>query len=150
VASPQQGPLASGAPGERGLLVAAGRVIVDGMNLIGSRPTGWWRDRPGAMRALVEELVEYARGDDVDVTVVFDGKPIDLPAEGRLRVEFASRRGRDAADDEIARMVAADPDPGSLEVVSSDATLARRARELGAEVVSVSAFRRRLQGFRGP
>jgi predicted RNA-binding protein with PIN domain len=127
--------------------VAAGRVIVDGMNLIGSRPTGWWRDRPGAMRALGEELAEYAAGAEVEVTVVFDGKPIDLSAEGRVRVMFASRRGRDAADDEIARMLAADPDPGAVEVVTSDGALARRARELGAEVVSVSAFRRRLRGL---
>ena len=32
------------------------RFIVDGMNVIGSRPTGWWRDRPGAMRGLVGEV----------------------------------------------------------------------------------------------
>ena len=32
------------------------RWIVDGMNVIGSRPNGWWRDRPGAMRALTDEL----------------------------------------------------------------------------------------------
>ena len=37
------------------------RWIVDGMNVIGSRPDGWWRDRRGAMRRLVEELGALAR-----------------------------------------------------------------------------------------
>ena len=32
------------------------RWIVDGMNVIGSRPDGWWKDRSGAMVALVERL----------------------------------------------------------------------------------------------
>jgi len=36
------------------------RLVVDGMNVIGSRPTGWWRDRPGAMAALVADLGRYA------------------------------------------------------------------------------------------
>ena len=39
------------------------RLIVDGMNVIGSRPDGWWRDRPGAMRRLVEKLEDV---DDYD------------------------------------------------------------------------------------
>ncbi|MBM3141325.1 MAG: NTP pyrophosphohydrolase, partial [Chloroflexi bacterium] len=33
-----------------------GRLIVDAMNVIGSRPDGWWRDRPGAARRLVRAL----------------------------------------------------------------------------------------------
>ena len=36
------------------------RLVVDAMNVIGSRPTGWWRDRRGAMTRLVEELGRYA------------------------------------------------------------------------------------------
>jgi uncharacterized protein YaiI (UPF0178 family) len=59
-------------------------------------------------------------------------------------VILAPRRGRDAADDEIARLVAADDDPGSLRVVTSDAALAARVRGLGASVEGAGAFRRRL------
>ena len=40
------------------------RLVVDGMNVIGSRPTGWWRDRPGAMRGLVRELDNSLRAGD--------------------------------------------------------------------------------------
>ena len=68
------------------------RWIVDGMNVIGSRPNGWWRDRPGAMRALVEELEAFAERGGEAVTVVFDGRPFDLHS-GSVDVMFASRRG---------------------------------------------------------
>jgi predicted RNA-binding protein with PIN domain len=114
------------------------RWIVDGMNVIGSRPDGWWRDRPGAMRALASELARWADGRDV--TVVFDGRPFELSADG-VRVEFASRRGPDAADDDIVRIVSEDDDPATLRVVTSDHALATRVRALGAEVVSAGVFR---------
>jgi predicted RNA-binding protein with PIN domain len=114
------------------------RWIVDGMNVIGSRPDGWWRDRPAAMRALAERLGAWAEGREV--TVVFDGRPFDLSVSG-LRVVFARGRGRDAADDDIVRLVESDPHPAGLRVVTSDHELSRRVRELGAEVVSAGAFR---------
>ena len=116
------------------------RLLVDGMNVIGTRPDGWWRDRPAAMRRLVEEL-ESIEG---EVAVVFDGKPFTLES-GRVEVLFASRRGPNAADDDIASRVAADPDPGTLTVVTSDADLARRARDRGANVEGAGSFRRRLE-----
>ena len=120
------------------------RWIVDGMNVVGSRPTGWWRDRTGAMRELVESLEELAERSGDSVTVVFDGGPFELGAEGRVEVLFASRRGRDAADDDIAALVERDDDPAGLSVVSSDADLARRVRAAGAAVVGAGEFRSRL------
>jgi predicted RNA-binding protein with PIN domain len=118
--------------------VSGGRWIVDGMNVIGSRPTGWWRDRPRAMRELVEDL--RALGEPV--TVVFDGEPFDLDSE-TVEVRFAARRGRNAADDDIAALVAgADESP---RVVTSDTELAARVREHGAEVVGAGTFRARLE-----
>jgi uncharacterized protein YaiI (UPF0178 family) len=116
------------------------RWIVDGMNVIGSRPTGWWRDRPKAMRELVVALEAFAAQTGDEVAVVLDGKPFDLTSD-TVDVAFASRRGPDAADDDIA----ARAEPG-ITVVTSDATLAARAREAGAEVESAGAFRRRA-GF---
>jgi predicted RNA-binding protein with PIN domain len=117
------------------------RWIVDGMNVIGSRPDGWWRDRRGAMRSLVAELAEWADGREV--VVVFDGRPFDIHADG-VEVLFASRRGRNAADDDIVRLVEADPAPGELRIVTSDADLSRRAVERGADVMSAGSFRRML------
>jgi predicted RNA-binding protein with PIN domain len=119
------------------------RLLVDGMNVIGSRPTGWWRDRPGAIRDLVESLTAYASESGDRVSVVFDGKPMDVVA-GPVEVMFASRAGPDAADDEIVKRVAADPDPDGLTVITSDGRLAQRVREHGAEVVGAGGFRREL------
>ena len=122
------------------------RWLVDGMNVIGSRPTGWWRDRPGAMRDLAQELAAFAEASGDEVAVVFDGKPFELAAPD-VDVAFASRRGPNAADDDIADRVAADPEPADLRVVTSDATLARRVRDAGAEVVGAGAFRRKLDAL---
>jgi hypothetical protein len=128
----------------RGEAEAVTRWMVDASNVIGAKPDGWWRDRDGATRRLLDELRAFADGGE-DVTVVIDaGRPEWEGREGALEVAIAPRRGRDAADDEIVRRVAADPDPGSLRVVTSDAALAGRAREHGAEVERAGTFRRRL------
>src|SRR4051812_45855217 len=61
------------------------RRVVDGMNVIGTRPDGWWRDRPGAQRRLVGELAALGE----PLTVVFDGREHDTaPPEG-IEVRFA-------------------------------------------------------------
>jgi predicted RNA-binding protein with PIN domain len=122
--------------------MAAPLVVVDGNNVMGSRPDGWWRDRPAAVRRLVAQLGNWAARADRDVLVVFDGPPPAEPAEpaepaapARVEVRFARRRGPDAADDDIAAFVAADSAPARLRAVTSDAALARRVRAHGAEVV---------------
>jgi uncharacterized protein YaiI (UPF0178 family) len=116
------------------------RWIVDGMNVIGSRPTGWWHDRPGAMRDLVYRLGKL----DEPVTVIFDGRPFEIDDAPEVDVRFATRRGRNAADDDIAALVAAADDPAGLSVVTSDSRLAARVREHGAAVVGAGEFRSRL------
>ena len=121
------------------------RWLIDGMNVVGSRPDGWWRDRRGAMRALVERLEEFAADSGDEVAVVFDGRPFELDAGGRVEVGFAPG-GRNAADDAIADWVAAEPEPGSLTVVTSDRELVDRVTAAGAAVASSGSFRRRLEG----
>ena len=112
-------------------------LFIDAMNVIGSRPDGWWRDREGAIRRLIDEVRAWA---DDDVTVVLDHGPQDLIGTvGRVTVLKAPRRGRDAADDEIARLAG----PGD-QVVTSDAALAERVRARGASVEGAGSFRRRL------
>ena len=119
------------------------RWLVDASNVIGSKPDGWWRDRQGATERLIEALREFA-GADNDVVVVLDAGPADWAGrEGALEVAIAPRRGRDAADDEIARLAG----PGDR-VVTSDATLAARVRASGATVEGAGTFRRRLDSDR--
>ncbi len=118
---------------------------MDGNNLMGARPDGWWRDRPAAMRRLVAELESLARS--AEVTVVFDGRPRDVGAAA-VAVAFAGS-GRDAADAEIARRVAADSDPQRMAVVTSDRALAERVRVHGATVIGARAFLARMAGRTG-
>jgi predicted RNA-binding protein with PIN domain len=120
------------------------RVIVDGMNVIGSRPTGWWRDRPGAMRELTAQLIVHAERTGDSIVVVFDGEPFDLAGAGAVEVRFATRRGPNAADDDIAALVEADEDPAGITVVTSDSGLAGRVRAAGGDVTGAGAFRRLL------
>jgi nicotinic acid mononucleotide adenylyltransferase/predicted RNA-binding protein with PIN domain len=127
------------------------RVIVDGNNVIGSRPDGWWRDREGASRRLVEQLQALARRTGDRIAVVLDGRPLAGLAEGRhdgVLVAYARRGGRNAADDRIVEEVAADADPASLVVVTSDRELAQRVRDLGAAVEGASTISRAAESER--
>jgi len=118
------------------------RLIVDGNNVMGSRPDGWWRDRPGAACRLVGEIGAWAAE---EALVVFDGRAPDPPPEAeRVEVRYAGGGGRDAADHVIAALVGADDDPRSLRVVTSDAGLAARVRDHGAAVLGAGAFRASL------
>ena len=124
----------------------AKRWLVDGMNVIGSRPDRWWNDPDRAVRRFIDELVGFAEATSDNVVVVFDRRPRDAApgAHGPIEVVFASRRGRNAADHEIAEIVAKDEAPGTLTVVTSDRALADRVRQGGARVASARSFRRRL------
>lgn len=120
--------------------------LIDGMNVIGARPDRWWNDPDRAVRRLIGELDRYAAATGENVTVVFDRQPADVPAgaHGAVVVAFASRRGRDAADHEIVRMLEEAESPESFRVVTSDRRLAERARQLGAAVTSSASFRGRM------
>ena len=141
ISSMERGPEVNGGTGG-----GRPRWLVDGMNLIGSRPDRWWNDPDRAVRRLIGELDRFAAATGDEVTVVFDRRPRDLAAgrHGAVEVAFASRRGRNAADDEIVAMVAGDPDPTGGRVVTSDRRLAERVRDLGALVEPSSRFRRRV------
>ncbi len=120
--------------------------LIDGMNLIGSRPDRWWNDPDRAVRRLIQALDQYASATGEAVTVVFDRQPAGVAPgpHGATLVVFASRRGRDAADHEIVRILAEARAPGSVRVVTSDRGLIERVRQLGAAVTSSTSFRRRM------
>ncbi|MEA2156841.1 MAG: hypothetical protein QOE11_2981 [Solirubrobacteraceae bacterium] len=115
--------------------------IVDGMNVIGSRPDGWWRDRHAAMVALVDRLERWAAAEGEDVIVMFEGPPRPPIRSTLVDVAHAPRRGANAADHEIVRRIDASGDPGSLRVVTSDRVLADLARARGAAVHPAESFR---------
>jgi predicted RNA-binding protein with PIN domain len=130
-------------------------VVVDAMNVIGSRPDGWWRDRAAAQRRLRDELVTLA-GPGVEVVAVFEGASVaDLTEEsaggpGSVTVRWARRRGRDAADDRIVEEVdAARLDGRTVTVVTADRGLRDRVRPLGAHVVGPSSLARAVAATPG-
>lgn len=127
------------------MAVAMTRWLVDGMNVIGSRPDGWWRDREGAKRKLAERLETLAEVGE-PVTVVFDGREPAEPIEPRGVEVLYAPGGPNAADDRIVELVEADPDETELTVVTSDSNLAERVAALGASVIGAGEFRRRLDG----
>jgi predicted RNA-binding protein with PIN domain len=127
------------------------RWVVDGMNLIGSRPDRWWRDRAGARRRLVCDLAALV-GPDTVVTVVFDGRPVlgevDAAETVGITALFAPG-GPDAADHAIVELLHSLDDCGAVTVVTSDGALADSVRRSGAAVEGVKAFRGRLPGGGG-
>ena len=115
------------------------------MNVIGTRPDRWWRDRHAAMVKLVDTLERWVAASGEDVTVVFEAPPRPPIKSPLVEVAHARRPGPDAADAEIVRRLRADPHPERVRVVTSDRALADQARFLNAAVEPAESFRRRLE-----
>jgi hypothetical protein len=112
-------------------------LLVDAANVVGSRPTGWWRDRAGAARTFVGR-VRAATADgalDAPVVVVLEGAARPGVEEGEadgVEVVHAPGEGDETLVD-WAEAAVAGGQPVIL--VSADRGLAARARAAGAEVV---------------
>ena len=109
-------------------------LLVDAANVIGTRPTGWWRDRAGAARDLVERVRQAVADGRLDppVVLVLEGKAkagADEGGAGGVEVVHAPRLG----DDTLAELAASRDEPVTL--VTADRGLAERVRHRGADVV---------------
>jgi uncharacterized protein YaiI (UPF0178 family) len=108
-------------------------LLIDAANVIGSRPTGWWRNRPGAAR----QFTEHVRAAVADgrlqppVTLVLEGqfrRGVDEAVVDGVAVVHASGEG----DDTIAALAATQP---VVMIVTADRELADRVRVVGGQVV---------------
>jgi uncharacterized protein YaiI (UPF0178 family) len=121
------------------------RWIVDAMNVIGTRPDGWWKDRHGAMERLVAQLERWADANGQEVTVVFERPPKPPIASDRIEIAHAPRAGPNAGDQEIVRLLRDDDHPEEVRVVTSDRDLAHQVTALKGSVEPAKAFRRQIE-----
>jgi predicted RNA-binding protein with PIN domain len=122
--------------------------IVDGMNVIGTRPDGWWENRRRAMIALVDQLERWASAEGNDLTVVFE-RPLSPPIRSSvIEIAHAPKAAADSADDEIVRLVRADDRPQDIRVVTSDRKLTDRVRAAGASTYPAHRFRDLIERLR--
>ena len=113
----------------------AGTVVVDGNNVMGAAADGWWRDRPAAVLRLLARLQCYTRATGDAVLLVLDVPQADLPegdADG-VTVRYATRRGRDAADDRNPAWFLNLRDNPEVDVTVEGRTRAMKARVASAE-----------------
>jgi predicted ribonuclease YlaK len=122
-------------------------LVIDAANVIGSRPTGWWKDRPGAARTFVDGVRAAAVAGRLHgpVVIVLEGKARAGASSGTadgVTVVHAEGSGDDALVD-VVRNVPADDEDGVV-LVTADRELRRRAEALGAEVVGPKWLLERL------
>ncbi|MFE2417637.1 NTP pyrophosphohydrolase [Streptomyces hokutonensis] len=114
-------------------------VIVDGANVVGSVPDGWWRDRKAAAERLRDRLATDGlpgRTHPVEIVLVVEGAARGVESVPGVRVDSAPGSG----DDRMVELVAEAGGRPSL-VVTADRELRRRVTELGAEVTGPRSVR---------
>jgi hypothetical protein len=119
-------------------------LLVDAANVVGSRPTGWWRDRAGAARSFVEQLRSAVASGQLTepVVVVLEGKARGGADEGEVDgVTVVHAFG--SGDDKLVDVTSKASDP--VRLVTADRELRRRAEALGAEVLGPRWLFERLE-----
>jgi hypothetical protein len=109
-------------------------LLIDAANVVGSRPTGWWRDRATAAAQLVERIraTTAAGGLIPPVVVVLEGvarQGVTADVVDGVEVVHAPGHG----DDTLVALAAAAAEPVLL--VSADRALGERCRAVGSDVV---------------
>ncbi|WP_445527355.1 NTP pyrophosphohydrolase [Streptomyces cyslabdanicus] len=108
-------------------------LIVDGANVVGSVPDGWWRDRRAAAERLRDRLAGYVEEGvpgvpgPLEIVLVLEGAARGVPSVPGVRVEEAPGSG----DDHIVGLAAAAADRVRV-VVTADRELRRRVTATGA------------------
>jgi predicted RNA-binding protein with PIN domain len=112
-------------------------LVVDGANVVGSRPDGWWKDRGAAARRLHERLLVADTPYDVVVLVLEGGaKGGARPGrDGHLRTVHAPGSGDDTI---VAQAKSAFERGDRVTVVTADRMLQARLEGVGATSLSPS------------
>ncbi len=110
-------------------------LVVDGANVVGSRPDGWWRDRAGAAARLHGRLSIADTSYD-EIVLVLEGQAkagVPKGTDGHLRTVHAPRDG----DSAITKEARAARDRGdAVVVITADRALQARVEALGCRSMS--------------
>ena len=110
-------------------------LIVDGANVVGARPDGWWKDRGAAARRLHESLMT-ADVPHEKVVLVLEGAAKGGVRPGRdahVRTVHAKGSGDDAI---VAEAKTASARGDRITVVTADRILMGRVEHHGASILS--------------
>jgi len=112
-------------------------LVVDGANVVGSKPDGWWRDRAGAAGRLHGRLAVADTSYDVIVLVLEGQAKAGVPRgrDGHLQTVHAAKDG-DATI--VVETGAARERGDDVVVITADRGLAQRVEALGARIMSPS------------
>jgi hypothetical protein len=110
-------------------------LVVDGANVVGARPDGWWKDRAGAARRLHEQLVTADLDPDItEIVLVLEGEAkagVRAGRGGGGNVAHAPQEG----DVETVRQAHKAAEAGKrVSVVTADRLLAARVAKAGPTV----------------
>ncbi|WP_250035347.1 hypothetical protein [Paractinoplanes maris] len=121
-------------------------VIVDGANVVGSVPDGWWRDRAAAAGRLRDALAPVITAGlpdlpgPVEVALVVEGKAKDVEPSGN---GVSIVRADGSGDDAIADLARAQTPERRVVVITADRGLRDRVTVSGAEVRGPTSVPRR-------
>lgn len=124
-------------------------LVVDGANVMGSRPDGWWRDRAGAADRLHTELTGADLGHD-EIVLVLEGAARGAQNAGqdsRIRTVHAQASGDDVIVGEARTRVR---NGTEVTVVTADRELRDRVAAAGAHTISPSWLLQQLTSSTGP
>lgn len=112
-------------------------LIVDGANVVGSRPNGWWRDRAGAAKRLHQAMAATDLGYDAVVLVLEGGAKRGQPdgSDGAIDTVHAPGSGDDAIVEQV-RTRSRDGD--DVVVVTADRQLRERVASAGGSSIGPS------------
>jgi hypothetical protein len=119
-------------------------LLIDAANVVGSRPTGWWRDRAGAARTFVDQVRAAVASKRIDqpVVVVLEGKARDGVQAGLADGVTILHAG--GSGDDMLVDVAGQASDERVTLVTADRELRRRAEAVGADVVGPKWLYERL------
>ena len=112
-------------------------LIVDGANVVGSRPNGWWRDRAGAAKRLHQAMAATDLGYDAVVLVIEGDAKRGQPDGSDDAIDTVHAPG--SGDDAIVEQVRTrSRDGDDVVVVTADRQLRERVASAGGSSIGPS------------